>query len=471
MTSGALKQLGKYAIPTGTAALGGGALGYLAYKLSPEKYKKLMGTIGAVVGAAAGAYGGYRLSQGLYPIPAPVTSNNATKDEPSSVIAESSLYDKSEAREKTSKPAENIERQIERQRQEELKQDLDPRNPLGRILTLEVQPRWEGLKRYLAQPSPLAESGFKPVTSPHWWYFKAVDKALDPAVDAIGNGSLIQRELGRAARPVGYSIAGTVAEGAIKLGNKLLPEKITGSFNALKPLSTIGTATDRVTMALNTIGNVKRGLADGYVEAKSQAVADEIAHNLGENAKPVDTLRYAFNRQLMEKGLQTTAAGASIYGTGGFTSALGVNNGLPLEEIAAVGKEVSRHYKPGQTSKEVEENREMLANLGNLVLHDSHAVGWAKALSMGYGMDKVEKRRIDTENRIWGRKVNVPATQRNIARITNEVKIANPELAKNLSSSDFGIKQAAQRILNRLVAARVQRTSPVYLTQREVEQQ
>ena len=482
-----LQQLGKYAIPMGTAALGGGALGYLAYRLSPARYKKLMGTIGAVVGAAAGAYGGYKLQGSLFSPTESSVSSTAKKsvvnttppqghtglangaEHPSNAevlptVNEVAQYalDDALARDEVVEPPGEEDTHEYQQLQRDRALDLHWKNPIGRFQQLQMRPRTQGIQAFLENPSPFAERG-TPVINPLYWTYKGIDAGIiSPITQQIPGDSKAVEEVRRAIPHVVYPSLFLTGKGASALGQKVIPTKVMSAVGTTgKALGALGTATDRATAGINTGLNVSRGLDDKYVADLADRNLGEIKYQLGDNANPFDTFMYALNRQATEKALQTAAFGLSVRGTGGVISAMGVNNGLPLTEITAVGKEIARHYKPGQTAREKAENAGMMANLGNLVLKDNTLTGWLKAMSMGYGMDKVEENRRISENKIHGRHINVPATQKNISRIKAEVLAANPELKQDLQSKDLGTNLRAKARLAKLMSPRVQNMAPV----------
>lgn len=458
------QHIGKYALPIGTAALGGGALGYLAYKLSPERYKKLMGTLGAVVGVAAGGYGGYKLLQALANKPQPWLAPQVKNQKEREVLPESSSSE-------TTQPADATPRDLDLARstvhgvlandtqaaeKEQAAADLrnSPTTAVGKLI---VRPRYEGFKAAFNNPDNVV-----PITNPAYWGYRALGTVTEPIVNAIPGDSLAAESAKSGVNALGFSGYSTL----LKYG-----PKIPGVGKVAPILSPLGKATDMSTAAINTVKDIGKGLDDRRMLALASRDAAEIQQHLPENATPVQTFLYSVQRKATEKALQTTAAGSSLspVNTDGMVSAMGLNNAVPLSETIAVGKEVLRHAKPVQSEQERSENEGMLANLGNLTKDMSLPNAWFKAMSMGHGTDKMERERIEAENKIHARPVDIAATQRNITRMRNEFLAAHPGIAQGLNSADAEVRQIFTRMLNRELSKKVQRMTPVTHTARTLK--
>lgn len=446
----ALPQIGKYAIPAGTAALGGGALGYLAYKLSPERYKKFMGTLGAIVGAAAGGYGGYQLLK-AFNTEKPWSGEQCNtgkhvKNFPAPVKAEPETPDRTDP-ELIQQTVETVFQEgTEARERQQAARDFHA-SPTRSLSTLMVRPRFEGFRAAL---NP--EDNVLPITNPTYWGYRALGAATDPVINAITGDSF-----GAEASRSGVRAGGFTAYNALL---KTAP-KLPGIRNITPGLATLGKASDTATSIINTAKDIGKGLDDRRMLSHVGRSAAEIQEHLPENAAPWQTFLYSVQRQATEKAIQATAAGLSLSPapTGGAVSAIGVNNAIPLSDTVAVGKEVLRHVRTGERDKA--ENEGMLTNLGNLTKDLSLPEAWLKAMSMGHGTDKMERGRMEAENRLHARPVDVAATQRNISRMRAEVLRARPDIALGLTAANAETRLTAARKLNRELSKKVQRSTPV----------
>jgi len=452
----ALQHMGKYALPVGTAALGGGALGYLAYKLSPERYKRLMGTLGAVVGATAGGYGGYKLLQALADKPQPWLTPKGNNQKERATFPESSTPETTHPADATPQDLDLARSTVhgvlanDTQAAEKEQAAADLRNsPTTAVGKLIVRPRYEGFKAAFNNPDNVV-----PITNPAYWGYRALGTVTEPIVNAIPGDSLAAESAKSGVNALGFSGYSTL----LKYG-----PKIPGVGKVAPILSPLGKASDMATAAINTVKDIGKGLDDRRMRARASHDAAEIQQHLPENATPVQTFLYSVHRKATEKALQTTAAGLSLspVNTGGMVSAMGLNNAIPLSETIAVGKEVLRHAKPAQSERERLENEGMLANLGNLTKDMSLPNAWLKAMSMGHGTDKMERERIEAENKIHARPVDIAATQRNITRMRNEVLRERPDIAQGIRSENATSRQLATRQLNHELSKKVQRMTPV----------